>query len=122
MSTRVYILKRVVIAIAIPVQRLRVCKALHNSVRAYKPANRRIVVAGVVVVQAGLVKPLAGEFLVRVQVAALGTCPTKWEVFDRGDNCSSAVCGYGGAGQAVLLNVPCAVVVGFISNFVLYKR
>ena len=66
MSRGINIFQRVVIAIAVSIQCLWVFIVLHNGIRTDKPANRRIIVAGVVVVQAGIIQPLAGEQLVRI--------------------------------------------------------
>jgi hypothetical protein len=36
---------------------------LHNGIRADKPPNKRVIISGTVVVQAGTVQPLPGELL-----------------------------------------------------------
>jgi len=66
MSCRINVFQRIVIAVAVSIQRLWIFIVRHNRIRADKPPNRRIVVAGVVVVQAGIVQPLAGKQLVRI--------------------------------------------------------
>jgi hypothetical protein len=52
---------------------------LHSAIRAYKPPYRRIVVAGVVKVQAGVVQPLAGKQLVRIYSALTISADSKGE-------------------------------------------
>ncbi len=47
--------------------------ALYQQLGAYKPAQRRFIVAGVVVIEARLIQPLASELLVGVKRA--GGCP-----------------------------------------------
>ena len=84
MPARINVLQWIVIAIAIPIETLRVPIVRHNRIRAYKPANRRIIIAGVVVVQAGIVQPLAGEQLVRIQRAGCGAGGSVRHIFDGG--------------------------------------
>ena len=61
--------ERVIHTVRVWVQVLRVQVVRDNRVRADEPADRGIVEAGIVEVQAGLVQPLAGEPLVSVQGA-----------------------------------------------------
>jgi hypothetical protein len=74
----------------------------HNRIRTDEPANRRVVVAGVVVVQAGIVQPLAGEQLVRVQRAGCGAGCAIRRIFDGGDYSAGGGGGEGGAGEVVI--------------------
>jgi hypothetical protein len=104
MPARIGVLEGIVFAIAIPIQTLRIRVIRHNRIRADEPANRGVVVAGVVVVQAGIVQPLAGEQLVGIKSAALGTGSAKREVFDGGYNIAVAGGGEGGAAKAVLMD------------------
>jgi len=60
-TARVRVLQRVVDAVAVAVQGLRVAEALDNRIRADKPPNHRIIVSGIVVVETSGVKPLAGK-------------------------------------------------------------
>ena len=69
MSAGIDILKRIVQTIGIPVKRLRIYPVGNNTVRADKPSNRRVVVAGVIVIEAGVIEALAGEEPVRSYVA-----------------------------------------------------
>ena len=58
----IHILQWVIAAVRIPVQRLRVAGAGHNTVRLDEPAQLGVVVAGTVIVQPGVVvEDLAGE-------------------------------------------------------------
>ncbi len=66
MPARINILERVIQAIAVSIQGLRILVVLHYGIRAYEPAYRRIIISSVVVVQAGIVQPLAGKQLVRI--------------------------------------------------------
>jgi len=61
MSARIIISQRVVQAVAITVQALRVGRIWHQCIRANKPPYSSIVVPGIIEVEAGLVKALAGE-------------------------------------------------------------
>jgi len=75
---RVGILGWVIPNVAVPVQVLRVGRVWDNGIRADEPTYARIVVPGVVEVQARLAaQPLAGELLVRVQDAAGGVWPPR---------------------------------------------
>jgi len=67
LSARTGVPQRIVEAVAIPVETLRIGRVRHNGVRADEPPYRGIVIPCIVKVKAGLVKPLAGEELIGIQ-------------------------------------------------------
>ena len=60
MPTRIHVLQRIIQAVAIAVESLRVGGIGYYGIRADEPAYCRIVVAGVVEIEAAVVQPLAG--------------------------------------------------------------
>ena len=71
MTGGINILQGVIQDVAVSIECLRVSVVWYYTVRADEPPYGRIVVPGIVVIQACAVKPLAREFLVRVQRASL---------------------------------------------------
>lgn len=72
MSCRVNIVYRVVSRIGIAVEALRVVGSLDDGIRADEPANLRVIVSGVIEVEAGLVKFFAGEVVVDRRLLRFG--------------------------------------------------
>ena len=69
MPIRIIKSKRIIVAIGISIERLRISSPRNNRIGANKPADGGVIVAGAVVVEAGAVQSLAGKELIRSWVA-----------------------------------------------------
>ncbi len=82
MSTWINILQRIVEAITVSIQTLRIQWIGHNSIGRDKPADVSVIITGIIEVEPGLIQPLAGEEFIGAGVSILEPGSTKWEVFD----------------------------------------
>ena len=105
MTGGISICEWIIIAISIPIECLRISRIRYHVIRANKPADSGILVAGAVVVETSGVEPLPCEKLVRGQGPAAASALAEAKVINRCNNRPAGIEGGGSRAQVVLQNI-----------------